>query len=198
MYAIVPLFIRGLWLCTGGKLTTREKWMIRNMSPFLFSNQTKDRMASSFEPNTKWNGSIPPTKQLLELFHSKNMGWSHSIPSRSPTKRILTYFDRDHNLFLFYPWLQITYWFGSQILVAIIFIFDPVFRIAIIDADPSFLHFTPCNFTYHPFCHRLVLLVLPPPAVRRRASPELGCGCAASCSETPLPTVAMHPSIRCW
>ena len=91
MYAIVPLFICGLWLCTSGKLTTREKWVTRNMSPFLFSNQTKDRMTPSFEPNTKWNGSVPPTKQLLEPFHSKNMGWSHSIPSRSLTKRIFSH-----------------------------------------------------------------------------------------------------------
>jgi len=93
MYTIILLFICGLWLSTGGKLTRREKWVTRNKSPFLFSNQTKNRMAPFFKPNTKWNGSVPLTKYLLEPFHIKNIGWSHSIPFRSPTKHTKLYDD---------------------------------------------------------------------------------------------------------
>ena len=93
MYTIILLFICGLWLSTGGKLTRREKWVTRNKSPFLFSNQTKNRMAPFFKPNTKWNGSVPLTKYLLEPFHIKNIGWSHSIPFRSPTKHTELYDD---------------------------------------------------------------------------------------------------------
>ena len=89
MYTIILLFICGLWLSTGGKLTRREKCVTRNKSPFLFSNQTKNIIAPFFKPNTKWDGSVPPTKYLLEPFHSKNIEWSHSIPFRSPTKHTL-------------------------------------------------------------------------------------------------------------
>ena len=93
MYTIILLFICGLWLSTGGKLTRREKWVTRYKSPFLFSNQTKNRIAPFFKPNTKWDGSVPPTKYLLEPFHSKNIEWSHSIPFRSPTKHTELYDD---------------------------------------------------------------------------------------------------------
>lgn len=81
MYTIILLLICGLWLSTGGKLTRREKWVTRNKFPFLFSNQ----MTPFFKSNTKWNGSIPLTKYLLESFHSKNIGWSHSIPLSNQT-----------------------------------------------------------------------------------------------------------------